>query len=146
MPLRLTWSFCVKVGGPCWYGTIFLQAIKSMESFFGNMTNFIDQYGSSEMTRNSVLIDLQYIFIMCVCITGVPEKGSTLLTHYLWLILALSQSAGSSYQLRQAWDKTNFVSIWNYLNDLESPCTKNLFRNIRKQGCPLNCEQHSTIL
>ena len=95
--------------------------MKSMESFFGNMTNFIDQYGSSEMTRNSVLIDLQYIFIMCVCITGVPEK-----VQHCWLIIYDSfWHCHSQLEVCTSWDKrgtrpilSQFEIIWMTLNRL----------------------------
>ena len=51
----------------------FLQALKSMEDFFERLGNMTDEIGSSENTRDSLLVDLQYIFIMAVCITGVPD-------------------------------------------------------------------------
>ena len=65
-----------------------LQVLKSMEDFFDDLGDMTDEIGSSENTRDSLLVDLQYIFIMAVCITGVPEK-----VH--WLINNDSQSAGS---------------------------------------------------
>ena len=55
------------------YDVKFLQVLKSMEDFFDDLGDMTDEIGSSENTRDSLLVDLQYIFIMAVCITGVPE-------------------------------------------------------------------------